>query len=124
MKKRTDRLNSLLKEVLYKVIRCEVNNPDVHPLFSVTGVDITKDLHHAKVYISVIADEKEKQRTIEALTSAASFIAIRSSKKVVMRHFPSLTFHLDTSVEKHLHIDTLIDKIHDRQKSRQTPTSS
>ena len=121
MKKRTDRLNSLLQEVLSEVIRKDVRNPDVHPLVSVTRVDITKDLHHAKVYFSVIGTDKEKQETLKALESAASFIAIRASKKVVMRHFPALTFHLDTSVEKHLHIDALIEEIHDEQKSRRTP---
>lgn len=120
MKKRTDRLNSLLQEVISEVIRKDVRNPDVHPFVSVTHVDISKDLHHAKVYFSVIGTDNEKQLTLEALTSAASFIAINASKKVVMRHFPALTFHLDTSVDKHLRIDAMIEEIHDEQKSRRS----
>lgn len=122
MKKRTDRLNSLLVEVLSEVIRKDVRNPDVHPLVSVTHVDITNDLQHAKVYVSVIGTNEEKQATIEALASAAGFIAIHASKKVIMRHFPALTFHLDTSVDKHLRIDTLIEEIRDEQQSRHKPS--
>ncbi len=52
--KRTDRLNSLLKEVISEVIRREVRNPHVNELVTVTRVQISKDLHYAKVYISVI----------------------------------------------------------------------
>ena len=118
MKKRTDRLNPLLQEVISEVIRKNVRNPDVHPLISITRVDITKDLHHAKVYFSVIGTDKERQVTLEALSSAASFISVLASKKVVMRHFPALTFHIDTSVDKHLRIDAMIEEIHDEQKSR------
>ncbi len=118
MEKRTNRLNSLLQEVISEVIRKNVRNPDVHPLVAVTRVDITTDLHHAKVYISIIGTDKEKQNTLEALKSAATFIAVHASKKVVMRFFPALTFKLDTSVDKHMRIDALIEEIHDEQQSR------
>lgn len=87
--KRTDRLNSLLKEVISEVIRREVRNPHVNALVTVTRVQISKDLHYAKVYISVIGAEQEKAETIDALNSAAGFIAVQSSQQVVMRYFPS-----------------------------------
>lgn len=121
--KRIERLNSLLKEVISEVVTREVRDPRMAKFVSITNVDITNDLHHAKVYISVIGDSKEKEQTLEALQSAAGFIAIQSSKKVVMRYFPSLLFKLDDSVEKHIRIETLLSKIHDEQKSRK-PTSS
>jgi ribosome-binding factor A len=124
MVERVDRLNSLLKEVLSEVIMRDVRNPHVSRLITVTKVDISKDLHHAKVYISVIGSQQEKDETLEALTSAAGFIAVHASKKVVMRHFPTLTFKLDTSVDKQMRIDTLLGKIHDEQKSRKSPGDS
>lgn len=113
--KRTDRLNSLLKEVISDVIRREVRNPHVNELITVTRVDITKDLHNAKVYISVIGTQEEKEKTIVALQSAAGFIAVNASKLVVMRYFPALTFKLDTAVEKHMRIEELLKKIKDEQ---------
>ncbi len=109
--RRTDRLNSLLKEVLSEVIRKDVRNPKVHEFVSISKVDITKDLHYAKVYISVIAEESEKQETLKALQSAAGFIGCIASKKVVMRYFPHLTFIIDDSVEKHMRINSLLEQI-------------
>jgi ribosome-binding factor A len=121
---RTDRLNSLLKEVISDVIRREVRNPHVNELMTVTRVDITKDLHYAKVYISVIGSETEKQETLGALNSAAGFIAVNSSKQVVMRYFPTLTFKLDDSVDKHMRIESLLGKIESERRSRHTSHDS
>ncbi len=117
-KNRVARLNSLLKEVITEVIREDVRNPLVNKFFAVTEVEITADLQHAKVSISVIGTDKEKQDTIKALQSAAGFISNHSSRKVVMRHFPELTFKLDTSVEQQLRIHTLLTKIKEEEALR------
>lgn len=106
--KRVDRLNSLLKEVLSETIRDDVKNPNISPLFTVTQVSITKDLRHAKVYVSVIGDRQEKDKTLEGLNQAASFIAVQSSKKVVIRYFPELRFLLDEGVEKQMQVEDLL----------------
>lgn len=117
-KQRTDRLNSLLKEVISEVIRREVRNPHVAELVTVTRVQITKDLRHAKVFISVIGTEQEKAETLSALQSAAGFIAINAAQKVVMRYFPELTFKLDDSVDKHMRIEQLLNQISQERESR------
>lgn len=117
---RTARLNSLLKEVISEVIRRDVRNPHVNELLTVTRVDITKDLHYAKVYVSVIGDAEQKKATLEALQSAAGFIAVTSSRKVVMRYFPVLTFYLDDSVDKHMRIEELLTQI-SKQKAENPP---
>ena len=75
VKNRIVRLNSLLKEVISEVIHRDVRNPLVNQFVTVTSVDITKDLQHAKVHISVIGSQEEKDQTIRALQSAAGFIA-------------------------------------------------
>ncbi|MDN3505804.1 MAG: 30S ribosome-binding factor RbfA [Simkaniaceae bacterium] len=117
-KKRIPRLNSLLKEVLAEVIRGEVKDPRMAPLVTVTSVDISKDLHHAKVYVSIIGSDKEKRETLEALESAAGFIGVNAAKKVTMRYFPTLTFKLDTTVDEQMKIDALIEKIHREEDTR------
>lgn len=116
--KRTDRLNSLLKEVISEVIFREVKNPHVNELLTVTHVEITKDLHHAKVYVSVIGSEQQKKDTIAALQSAAGFIAVTSSKKVTLRYFPTLTFKLDESVDKQMRIEMLLNQISAEKEAR------
>lgn len=111
MKQRIDRLNSLLREVISEVIRRDVNNPHVSKFASVTHVDISKDLHHAKVYVSVLGTEAEKATVMEALQSASGFIGVVASKKVVMRFFPSLRFILDDTVDKQMRIEQLLQEI-------------
>ena len=122
--KRTDRLNSSLKEVISDIIRREVRNPHVKALITVTRVDITKDLHYAKVYVSVIGSPIEKAETIAALQNAAGFIAVQSSKQVVMRYFPALTFKLDDSVDQHMRIEDLLGKIAEEKNNRIEPPSN
>lgn len=117
--RRLQRLNSLLREVISDVIRKEVKNPRLPPLTSVTYVEITKDLHYAKVYVSVVGDERSKKEALQVLQSAAGFIAVQASKEVVLRYFPELTFFIDNSVEKHSRIDELISKIQTERKRRE-----
>lgn len=118
-KQRTDRLNSLLKEVISDVIRREVRNPHVNTLLTVTRVDITKDLHQAKVYVSVIGTDAQKSETLEALQTAAGFIAVTASKEVVMRYFPALTFKLDDSVDKHFRVEKLLGELNEERSARE-----
>jgi ribosome-binding factor A len=106
--KRTDRLNSLLREVISEVIHRDVKNPHINTIITVTRVDITKDLHFAKVFTSVIGTPIQKEETIQALQKAAGFIAVTASKKVTMRYFPELTFKLDDGVDKQMRIEELL----------------
>lgn len=117
--RRTHRLNSLLKEVISEVIRKDVGHPKVSTFMTVTSVDITKDLTLAKVYVSVIGTDQEKEDTIKALQSAAGYIAVLASKQVVLRHFPSLTFKLDDSVDAHIRINSILKNIEDEKQHRQ-----
>jgi len=116
--KRIKRLNSLLREVITEVIQKETKNPNISKFTTIVSVDITKDLKYAKVYVSVIGTQKEKQDTIKALNQAAGFISFHSSKKVVLRYFPSLTFELDTSVDKHIKIEDVLKEIKKEKENR------
>ena len=122
MPKRIDRVNSLLKQVISEVISRDVRNPKMKALISVVKVDISRDLHQAKVYVSMIGSAEDKKNSLAALQSAAGFISVNASKKVVLRYFPSLTFFLDSSVEEHIRIHELLEKIHDEKQTR-SPTS-
>jgi len=117
-KRRVDRLNSLLKEVISEVIHTKVKNPHINKLVTVTRVSITNDLRHAKVYISVIGEEKEKNESIEALNQASGFIGVNASQKVVMRFFPELRFLLDDSSEQHARIEELLEQVKNEKEHR------
>lgn len=110
-KTRIDRVNSLLKEVISDVIRKKVKNPHLSEMASLTRVSVSKDLRHAKVYVSVIGDKASQDENIAALQSAAGFIAVHASKEVKMRFFPDLRFILDDSAEKHARIEEILKTI-------------
>jgi len=116
--KRTDRLNSLLQQVIADVILKEVKNPHLPPLITITNVLVTSDLHYAKVYVSVIGTEEQKKKAIGVLQQAAGFIATRASKQVTMRFFPALTFYLDETVEKQARVEDILMGIHEEEKKR------
>jgi ribosome-binding factor A len=120
-KQRLDRVNSLLKEVIVEVIQKDVRNPHIKTFISVTKVDTSADLHHAKVYISLIASDTEKAHVLDALQSAAGFIAVHASKKVELRYFPQLTFILDKGLEEQMRIEKILGQIEEERKSRPEP---
>ncbi len=117
---RLARVNSLLKEVIFEVIQKEVRNPHVTTFVSVTNVDTSADLHHAKVFVSLIASDAEKNQIIAALNSAAGFIAVHASKLANLRHFPELTFRLDTSLDEHMRIEKIMSDIEKERRSRES----
>ena len=115
---RINKLNSLLREVIAEVILKDIRNPSISKFSSVISVEITQDLSFAKVFVSVIGTEEEKKQTIEALNQSAGFIGKHSAQKVVLRYFPTLTFELDTSVDKHMKIEKILADIEKEKKSR------
>jgi ribosome-binding factor A len=109
--RRIQRVNSLLKEVLSEVLARDLENQNLPQFLTVIEVDTSKDLHYAKVYISMISpDRKSKEAAIERLQTLAGYIAILASKKVSLRYFPALTFKIDESADKYMQIDDLLRK--------------
>lgn len=119
-KNRLARVNSLLKEVIFEVIQKEVRNPNVTTFVTVTNVDTSADLHHAKVFVSLICSEEEKSKVLSALNSAAGFIAVHAAKKVQLRYFPELSFKIDTSIEEHMKIQQILGELEKERNSRET----
>ena len=115
---RQEKLNSLLKEVISEVIQKDLWNPQVAKIVSVTQVDISPDLHYAKVFVSVLGSDEERNRTLEALQTSAGFIGSHASKKITIRYFPSLTFKLDTSVDEHIRIEKILGEINQERLLR------
>lgn len=111
-RRRIERVNSLLKEVISESIRKDLKNVPIPDLITVTEVETSNDLRHAKVYISLIEDDpKKKEEVIVLLNKSAKAIAALSSKKVVLRYFPQLIFKIDESLDNFLQIDSLLKKI-------------
>ena len=98
--KRTDRLNSELKKEIHEIISRRLNDPEITEMVSVTGVDVTRDLSQAKVFISVFSTDKNKQETtFNAIKKNAKKIRFELGGSMRIRTVPELSFVLDGSME-------------------------
>ncbi len=106
--KRHERVAGQMRRDLAKLIQHEIKDPEVG-FVSLSDVEVTRDLSHAKVFITVFEPEKA-QGSLKALRRAASFLRRRLGQELRLRHVPELHFVHDDSVEKGSHIDDLISK--------------
>lgn len=107
---RTDRIAAEVMREVERIIREDVSDPRTDCMFSVTHVDVTRDLRYAKVYISIYEEEK-RQPMMKALKSAAGFIRHNLGTRVQLRYTPELLFELDTTIEYGVHIASLLDQV-------------
>ena len=109
------RINSEVQREMSQIIRDGIKDPRVHPMTSVTGVEVTPDLKYAKVFVSVLGSEEDKEKTMEGLTKSASFARGQLARKMNLRYTPELTFVLDNSIEYGVNMSKRIDEINHRQ---------
>jgi len=105
---RSERVAGQLRRDLAKLIQSEVKDPEVG-FVSVSDVEVTRDLSHAKIYITVFDPAKAPQ-SMKALRRASSFLRLRLGQELRLRQVPELHFLHDDSVEKGSQIDELIAK--------------
>lgn len=116
---RTDRIASEIMREVERIIREEVSDPRTDCMFSVTHVDVTRDLRYAKVFISVYEEEK-REPMMKALRSAAGFVRHHLGHRVQLRYTPELLFELDTTIEYGVHIASLINEVRKTEGSSQS----
>ena len=107
---RTDRISAEVMREVERIIREDVSDPRTDCMFSVTHVDVTRDLRYAKVYISVY-EEAKREPMMKALKSAAGFIRHNLGMRVQLRYTPELLFELDTTIEYGVHIASLLNEV-------------
>ncbi len=84
---------------------------------TVTGVQMTPDLRHAKIYVSQMGSESEKKESLETLNHASGWIRHELGQRIRMKFLPDLVFLADTSQDYGEHIDRLIDEIREHEES-------
>jgi ribosome-binding factor A len=112
---RCERVAGQLRRDLARLIQLEIKDPKVG-FISVSDVEVSRDLSHAKVFITVFDTDKAVD-TLAALSRAASFLRRRLGKELRLRQVPELHFLHDDSVEQGSHIDKLIADALDADKA-------
>lgn len=116
MTRRTRQVGELLREELDEIIRREVKDPRIG-FFSITRVEVPTDLRSARVFISVLGTDDEREQTLVALRSAAGYIRHVLKPRLRMRQIPELEFRDDRSMEYAQQITEALRDVRDRDRA-------
>ncbi len=108
--KRLERVNQLLKEEISMLLQRELKDPRLG-FVTVTEVDVTTDLKHAKVYVSVLGSEEQWASSFQALQSARGFVWNWLRRHLDLRATPEIAFRPDRSMEHAAHIQSLLAEL-------------
>ena len=100
---RIDRISEEVRREVDAIIREELGDPRIDGTWSVTRAEVTGDLRYAKIYISVLEEDK-RQGLMDALKKARGFIRHALGKRMIIRHTPELIFISDQNIEYGVHI--------------------
>jgi ribosome-binding factor A len=106
-KHRPERVAELIRQAVAEFLTSDVRDPRIG-FVTVTGVEVSADLSHATISVSVMAPEEEKVRSLEGLTSAARYLRTELSRQLRLRTSPELHFRLDRGIEHAQHIDRML----------------
>ncbi len=109
--RRIARVNDLIRKEISDLLMREIRDPRLGGLLSVTEVDTSPDLRHAKVFVSVMGSEEEKRQVEEGLAAAAGFLRRGLGERLSLRHIPQLDFQRDESIERGNHLLGLINEV-------------
>ncbi len=115
---RAQRVGGLIREELSELIRREVKDPRVG-FVTITGVDVSPDLRHATVYISVLGSKKEKENSLRILQKTGRFLRKELAKRIRTKYFPELKFEFDPSIESAMRIEKIIKKLHKKEETHE-----
>ncbi len=107
---RMRRVNEAVREVVSAHIAGDVKDPRIG-FVTVTGVETSPDLRHARVYVSVLGSEVERQAALDGLTSARGFLQSQVGTELRMKRTPTLEFLNDPSIEHGMRMERLISDV-------------
>ena len=108
-KARLSRIAEQIQRDLSELIRLELKDPRVG-FVTCTGVDVTADLSHAKIWFTTLGTKADHEQTGEGLNRASGFLRSALARRIKTRIMPELHFVFDASVERGMHLSELIDK--------------
>lgn len=109
---RTERINEEVRREVEHILKNSVKDPGLSAMSSVVRAEVTRDLAHAKIYVSFLEDDKEKQQAcMEALKRASGFIRRELAAHLNLRRVPDLKFVVDDSIAYAVSMSKKIDQV-------------
>jgi ribosome-binding factor A len=108
--RRQDQLGEAIGHELSDLMRTRMKDPRLG-FASVTGVELSPDLRHAKVFVSVMGDTQEQRDSMKALNSATGFLRHELAQRLTVRHVPEIEFRQDDSIARGVRVLNLISQV-------------
>lgn len=118
---RQEKLGEQIAIEVSDLLRTRVKDPRVG-FASITHVEVSGDLRHAKIFVSVMGEEEDKKSTMEALRHASDFLRHEMAGRLTLRFMPEIVFKLDSSIEQGSHILSLIREM-EKEKTEASTSS-
>ncbi len=99
-----------VREVVSMAILAELNDPRIQDV-TVTHVEVSGDMRHAKIHVSVMGDEKKQHLSLRGLQSAAGFLQSKVAKRIETRYTPRIEFVLDQGVKKSIEVARILHEV-------------
>jgi ribosome-binding factor A len=115
---RQEKLGEQIAIEVSDLLRTRLKDPRVG-FASITHVEVSGDLRHAKIFVSVMGEHDEKKQTIDALHHATGFLRRELAGRLTVRFMPEITFKLDNSIEQGAHVLGLIRKMEREEQDTQ-----
>jgi ribosome-binding factor A len=107
---RQRRVQELLVQEISEIVRREMKDPRIG-FVTITDAEVTADLRQARVFFSVLGDEKQREETVTALNRAAGFVRSEFARRAQMRFVPEIRFEFDPSAERGARISQLLEQV-------------
>lgn len=111
--RRPDRVAAAIREEVATFLAEGAKDPRIRGLITVTGVDVTRDLRHANVYVSIMGSDEERKSTEEGLESLATHLRSRVGRALRLRLAPEIDFKVDASIANAARIESLLAQVRD-----------
>ena len=111
MNRRPDRVAEAIREEIATFLHEQAKDPRLTGLVTVTGVEVSRDLRHAKVFVSILGSDAERKSTFEGLDSLSGHLRSRVGRSLRLRLAPEIEFRADESVARAARIETLLEEI-------------
>jgi ribosome-binding factor A len=111
MSRRSERTSKLIRREISGLLEREVNDPRLSMLISVTEVSLSPDLRHAKVFVSTLGNEINKEDMLTGFNNASGFLRRELSSHLKLKYTPQLSFHYDDSIERGARLLKLIGQV-------------
>tara|TARA_B100000965_G_scaffold134718_1_gene112151 strand:+ start:314 stop:700 length:387 start_codon:yes stop_codon:yes gene_type:complete len=119
--RRVEKLAALLKREVSQLLVNGIRDERIHQaMITITNVEVSGDLQHAKIFVSLFGEDQKKAEVLACLEEANGFIRSELTRRLQMRRSPDLVFKIDKSMSKGSSVLDLLTSLQDERKNKDT----